>query len=390
MRRQTDVCSDEARPPSISYHFWRVCHTRVSCEKKKNETHPKEKNCRGRVVAIDLFEVMDGGACSSGCHPTKVKSKPGLTTLPVEITFRIWELVNPDTLLQVGSVCRRWQQLSRDSFFWRAIVEEHQKAWKSFTGERPTPGKKGKRSGLGRLLSHHHSSKSSVSDPIGGARTDWRRCFAEQILAQHRFQHQRQIPNIFSSRPHRNGRVYRIPIIGSGLGSSAKTFLYPLLCDKSSPLQRTELYPGTLGIGSGVGFRFGVKEVNCCALYYFQRQLLESWRSFLSKSQACIFVINPRACEENLARARGLLHSLMYDGHQKPVLHGPLLVVGMPPLEEKPSARALPPMSALELVKELQIERLPCTGYHVVLNHELHQGNWTTTLFALRWLVDMM
>ena len=101
-------------------------------------------------------------------------------------------------------------------------------------------------------------------------------------------------------------------------------------------------------------------------------------------------MINPRYSEENLARARGLLHALLYDGNQKPIMHGPLLVVGIPPAVEKPEVSELPSMSALDLVRELQIERLPCSAYHVVLLHELYQSDWTTTHFALRWLVASM
>src|SRR3989338_3645362 len=151
-------------------------------------------------------------AATSSSFQRTVTSVATLTNLPVEITYRIWELLNPETLLFVGAVCRRWFHLSKDSFFWKTIMETHQSTWKSYTGSGSKNLLKKSKRGFSILIALGRSQSTTMAAPIGGATTDWRRCFAEQIVAQNKFMHRkRQMPQSFSASSHRDNRVYRIP-----------------------------------------------------------------------------------------------------------------------------------------------------------------------------------
>lgn len=316
---------------------------------------------------------------------------PTLTTLPIEITLLIWMMLDAKTLLTVGHVCRRWRFLDNDTTFWRSIVNANQMNWQSFTND----------------ISHDHSRKKqrkrlSTSSsslrrgaPIGSAECDWKRCFAEQTRVQLALVREKQLQSLppllllSTSSSHRPHRVFRCPVFGSGLGTSAKSLIYPMMLDNSSPFVRSRLYPGVLGIGSGVGIRVGPTELNLCSFYQFKPELLQQWRDFFARSQGFIFMLNPRRCEENLANARGLLHSLFFQGSHS-ISHCPLLVVGLHPPQEKEGFAALPALTPLDVVRELQIERLPCLSYNVVFLHGINDHEWTAAQSALRWLVSRM
>ena len=123
------------------------------------------------------------------------------------------------------------------------------------------------------------------------------------------------------SRGSNRSHIFRIPIFGQAMESSASGLLYNLMWAQESPLHVTGLYPGTDGIGSGVGFKVNSKRLNLAAIYGENPLETQQWRRFFEHADGLIYVVDAVITDEILSSAVSeLTHALQTN------LHAPLVV----------------------------------------------------------------
>jgi hypothetical protein len=81
-----------------------------------------------------------------------------------------------------------------------------------------------------------------------------------QVVSNQSFQPNKSFTPAFTN-------PYKILITGDGLETSAKKLVYDMMWGSNTSFKMTQLYPGSDGIGSGVGFEFNRTDLNVCAIY---------------------------------------------------------------------------------------------------------------------------
>jgi len=210
-----------------------------------------------------------------------------------------------DDIVRMSLVCKNWSSLLSRQHVWRSLFLRELPAWRVLTSDYRTGASWAQIARMQR--SALSASTSMVSCGAEVPAVDWKRFFLQQYgLNCRQFR-----PDVFAEKldhwtadvstfplpfPFKS-KVYRVPMFGWGMETSAKQILYELLWCKNSPFVLTKAYPGVIGIGSGFGFRVNGKEINIAAMYppaaeATAPQLRPLWQKLFENSNGFVFVVD--------------------------------------------------------------------------------------------------
>lgn len=118
----------------------------------------------------------------------------------------------------------------------------------------------------------------------------------------------------------RGGQIFRIPIFGQAMESAASGLLYNLMWSQESPLLVTGLYPGTDGIGSGIGFKVNSKRLNLAAIYGENPLDIPQWKRFFEEADAIIYVVDAYISNEDLENAKKEIDLALKTNTHSPIM----------------------------------------------------------------------
>jgi len=277
----------------------------------------------------------------------KTKPKPLFHILPNELKLYIFSFLPPEDLLNsVSLVCREWRKLANDDESWKIRFYDEMNNWNVVGFNSLYPNDSEMPSVPPFLRSWHSHSVVDLNPgmivPEKEPVMTWKTWYMQQYLQNSKSQQspERALRRLKSpsNRPsfkfgrtsNRNSGVthmmmfqtptrvrgtkvdiYRIPIFGQGMESSASGLLYRLMWGRESPLFVTGLYPGVDGIGSGVGFKVNNTSLNLAAIYGDCSGDLAQWRDFFEAANGFIYVVDKLISDSQLLRAKAELSAVL-------------------------------------------------------------------------------
>jgi hypothetical protein len=327
-----------------------------------NFVQPSRRNKNGDQIENQFHELI---------WDLPQKEKSGVITadsMPEEILISIFKYLGPSPkeILTTAVVSRQWYRLSFDQKVWETLFYKEESRWDSLVsihGERQDLGKKILNTGSKLLQSIFKSSDAPAEEDESLQTLDWRKSYIKQyihntIVAKRIHAHIQSIrknvtdnenyafvqpivnpwemksPFAETVRNPFTKKVFRVPMFGEGLETSAKKLVYNMMWGDKSLFKISNLYPGVEGIGSGVGFDLiNGAEINLAVMHrYEDRKVFESvrpkWRKFFKNSEGFIFVMSH---EVDIAKTKKEMDNFINDQWTRP--DAPLLILFDPNIE---------------------------------------------------------
>lgn len=244
--------------------------------------------------------------------------------LPTEIKHYICQFIGQDALRILAQVSSSWREICDDDQHWKRMFMEDKSKWMSFEnpacvsrlsiGEMFSEMTVNITSNISSQVSIITSQVSSISSHVSNFFNNFTtpessnhdnyntkpyvpRKWKTRYLRQHMENYAPvEKASIFNSRMLSfTTKMYRVPLIGEGLDTTAKDLLYAMMWDKSNAtgLSITGLYPGVDGIGSGVGFLVDGCSLNLAALHRCNlEQGKAQWKAYFQAVDAVVLVVN--------------------------------------------------------------------------------------------------
>jgi len=249
------------------------------------------------------------------------------SSLPSDLRLYVFTFLKAEDLAIAVRVSKEWQNLTSKPKLWRNLWENDISQWKAFQNIVPPPSKVPT---TGETVMKYASSlleyfwrpavevkpnnKEDNEEEDLTPNVNWKELYLQQHLANHP-KYQAQI----KTNTSKTRKIHRIPMIGEGVENkgSAKRLLYNIMWSNNQPLGAvTAMYPGTEGVGSGVGFTLGGFNLNLIAVNkYEDRKVFEqarpTWANLFKASNGFIFVVNKA---DDLDKAKSEIHNFVTDG----------------------------------------------------------------------------
>jgi len=251
-----------------------------------------------------------------------VKMQPNnqssIEVLSNEILLQIFWFLDPESLLTVAKVCKKWNALSEDELFWRKKLRIQHQTCTSVCS------------------CHYHlqtGSETAVSK-----RHYYQRVMREKQGECVRREGRNLIRNIV-------GSLFNIVMFGPGLDHSGCDLVEQLMWSKESPVITKGMFAGgSGGIGSGVGLQYGSNQIKLVALFRSSKQereanwnnqdpnaskiqhilmskeLREQWQAVCSTSHAFIYV-----CEKGVFPTPSMIAQFDFLTSSSP--HAPIVLI---------------------------------------------------------------
>jgi len=251
-----------------------------------------------------------------------------ITVLPGDMLLQIIILLgeNPNDIFRAGLVCKDWHRCSTNETLWVILYNNHQYSWDTVEGHGPLEPKPKDWASKAFATSSKileffddETKKAKATESEKIAVLTWKQKFIFQhkrnsafynkkvaTICEKMYQRPKTKLNLIAQvdpwQVHKKinlkhlpfqvpfvKRVYKLPMFGEGLDSSAKKLLYQMMWGEETPFRINCLYPGVEGIGSGVGFSINDKQLNLAAMY-IQRTIPKQLGEFFRTADGLIFV----------------------------------------------------------------------------------------------------
>lgn len=235
--------------------------------------------------------------------------------LPKEILLLIFSHLDINSLIKGASQsCKKWHQFIEDDALWESLYKREVGTWNSYSTVKFNRIMKGPWDDFYSYTQKAYGKFFGTTEPeTKSSVITWK----HKYLVQHQINSESYNKRIKSRAvPAQNydrkmaptqtstlsafslvQKLCRVMIVGEGLETTSKTLVYHMMWGEDSPFKMTKLYPGTGGIGSGVGFEIDGVDLNVSAIYDHEKLFqtpdgLEQWVNFLKETDGLMFVMD--------------------------------------------------------------------------------------------------
>jgi hypothetical protein len=239
---------------------------------------------------------------------------PPISYLPDDVLTSILILVGDVYLFNIiPLVSKHWHGLINNEMFWKKRYLDCAPLWQSYLSYHIPKSKIQKL--LHKTTAFYENwiaNEEEISDPKLQEELLWKQKYFIQYSRnnpeyyQYIKEHRQTVSfsnHSLSLQPKKMNfspafkNTYKILVVGEGLETSAKKLVYDMMWGTNTPFKMTGLYPGTEGIGSGVGFEVNGVDLNISAIYnYFgllsYEYYMQKWIDLFRESHGLIFVMD--------------------------------------------------------------------------------------------------